>query len=31
VEVPESRHLVAMEKPQEFNRLVQVFLAQVQK
>lgn len=31
VEVAESRHLVAMERPREFNRLVLDFLAQVQK
>lgn len=31
IEVPESRHLVATEKPREFNRLVLDFLAQVQQ
>lgn len=31
VEVPESRHLVVMEKPREFNRLVLDFLALVHK
>lgn len=30
VEVPESRHLVSMEKPHAFNRLVLAFLAQIQ-
>lgn len=30
VEVPKSRHLVALEKPRKFNRLVLNFLAQIQ-